>query len=129
MGSSFLDIVPPEMGGEVGGGGGGAVGWGGSRSVSQKRMIVAAMGTFAVVLLIAFGFAKQATMAVTAFLGGLMMLAGAYAILYQWRPEYLGMLPGRSVTRYGALLALTGLGILIQWRLWWPRKAKPAAGK
>jgi hypothetical protein len=103
--------------------------WNEIPSTDRTRMMVAAFGTAAVALLLAFGFAKYTTWVVSAVLGTLMLAVGIDAAVHLYAPRLLNYFPGAVVWRYAVLAILAGVGMLVQrWCFWGgERKARQGA--
>ncbi len=94
--------------------------WGAIPAVHQKRILIVGIGTAAVALLVAFGFARQTTWVTTALLGSLMLMAGVHALVHVYGPQYEFWGFSRAGFRYLMLGVLTVAGMGVQRRFFWP---------
>jgi hypothetical protein len=106
--------------------------WNAISATDQRRLLAAAIGSAAIALLLAFGFPRHTTWVISALLGTLMLLAGLEAVFHLYLPKLEFFLPRAAAPRYGLFAILTGIGLLLQYHFFWPRKkprqpAEPAA--
>ena len=87
----------------------------------QKRMLIAALGSAAIALLVAFGFPRLTTWTITSLLGSLMILSGSYAHTQLYAPQDLSDFPATPISSYLLLAFLFFLGLLIQHHLFPPK--------
>jgi hypothetical protein len=104
--------------------------WSAIPPLHQKRLLIVSIGSAAIALLIAFGFARRTTWFTSALLGALLLMAGINALVYVYAPQYETQLPAQAKYRYLVLTILTLLGMGVQRRFFWPGKlpgrSKPA---
>ena len=95
--------------------------WNAIPPADQRRLLIVSIGSAAVALLIAFGFARPTTWVISSVLGALMILAGLHALVHVYGPQYETYLPTTTRTRYLTLAIVTLVGMGIQYRFF-PRK-------
>jgi len=99
--------------------------WNAVPATDQRRMLAAGIGSAAVALLLAFGFARQTTWAVSAVLGAVMVQAGAEAAGHVYWPAFEAVFPRTPLWRMVMLGVMAGIGMFLQWWFFWPgKKAK-----
>ncbi len=81
----------------------------------QRRMIIAGLGSLAVGLLIALGFPRMTTAAITAILGTLMMVVSASLLWGIYRPGTVGVMPTKASTWYAVCAVIAAIGLIIQY--------------
>lgn len=90
-----------------------------------RHMVVAGFASMVVAMLIALGFPRGTTVALTAFLGAVGIVVCVYCLLHIYRPELGRYMPDRQLWRVVLLILMTALGALIQWSVFVRKTDKP----